>query len=88
MFPPNVQPPGVHALEGGTNVATPLSLIEWFVNYYDAAKELNPKEVITNAGDIIYVPCGWWHAVLNLEDAIAITQNYVSQSNLYHIWKF
>jgi len=88
MFPPNVVPPGVMPSPDGGTVVTPVSLMEWFVNYYDQAKEMNPREVITERGDLIYVPHGWWHAVLNLEPCIAVTQNYVSQSNLFYVWKF
>merc|ERR1711953_880245 len=38
------------------------------------------------AGDTIYVPHGWWHAVLNLTDTVGITQNYVSESNFDDAW--
>lgn len=41
-------------------------------------------------GDIIFVPHGWWHCVLNIDDgmSIALTQNYVSQSNLPDVLRF
>ncbi len=28
------------------------------------------------------MPGGWWHCVLNLEESLAVTQNYVSDANL------
>ncbi|EWM26024.1 uncharacterized protein Naga_100629g1, partial [Nannochloropsis gaditana] len=31
---------------------------------------------------------GWWHLVVNLEESLAITQNYVSLSNLPHVLSF
>ena len=34
--------------------------------------ELRMLEVIQEAGDIVFVPEGWGHAILNLEDSIAV----------------
>lgn len=40
-------------------------------------------------GDVIFVPHGYWHMVINLDDTnCAITHNYVSPSNLGNVLKF
>ncbi|KAH7512292.1 arginine-specific demethylase JMJ22 [Ziziphus jujuba] len=90
LFPPDVIPPGVHPSPDGAEVACPVSIIEWFMNFYDATKtwKKKPIECICKAGEVIFVPNGWWHLVINLEESIAITQNYVSRRNLLNVLDF
>ncbi|XP_012074254.1 F-box protein At5g06550 [Jatropha curcas] len=90
LFPPDVIPPGVHPSPDGAEVACPVSIIEWFMNFYDATKswKRRPIECICKAGEVIFVPNGWWHLVINLEESIAITQNYVSRRNLLNVLEF
>lgn len=81
MFPPEVVPPGVHPSPDGAEVACPVSIIEWFMNFYGATKKWKrrPVECVCKAGEVVFVPNGWWHLVINLEDSAAVTQNYVSR---------
>ncbi|KAG5475368.1 hypothetical protein LSCM1_03481 [Leishmania martiniquensis] len=91
LFPPGATPPGVLPSADMTEVATPVSLTEWLLNYYDASLQQLQHcgyECICEPGDIMFIPCGWWHFVINLEDSIAITQNYVSRCNLPKVMKF
>ncbi|KAL9230842.1 hypothetical protein vseg_006138 [Gypsophila vaccaria] len=90
LFPPDVVPPGVHPSPDGAEVACPVSIIEWFMNFYDATKnwEKRPIECVCKAGEVIFVPNGWWHLVINLEESIAITQNFVSRRNLLNVLDF
>ncbi|XP_052174512.1 arginine-specific demethylase JMJ22 [Diospyros lotus] len=90
LFPPDVVPPGVHPSPDGAEVACPVSIIEWFMNFYDATKKWKKKpiECVCKAGEVIFVPNGWWHLVINLEDSIAITQNFVSRRNLLNVLDF
>jgi hypothetical protein len=44
---------------------------------------VRPLECTTGPGDIVFVPHGWWHTVINLDEInIAITHNYVSGGNV------
>lgn len=91
FFPPSCPPPGVVPSGDMSEVATPVSLMEWVLNFYQSSVEQLQHvgyECVCEPGDIIFVPCGWWHSVINLEDSVAVTQNYVSRTNLLEVLKF
>lgn len=85
LFPPDCPPPGIHPSGNESDVTAPVSVLEWFINYYHAAHETGQKigavECTVRAGEILFIPAGWWHIVLNLEWTVAVTQNYVSSCN-------
>lgn len=52
-------------------------------------------QTIAGPGDVVYVPSGWWHAVLNLGDpqrpgalTIAVTENFCSRAGLPRVLRF
>jgi len=92
-YPPGVTPPGVHASKDMAEVATTVSCMEWFRQFYPhKTKEgtVTPVEFVSKPGDLVFVPRGWWHVVLNISDGptIAITQNLCSPRGLRHVLDF
>ncbi|KAJ9656554.1 hypothetical protein H2198_004903 [Neophaeococcomyces mojaviensis] len=83
MFPNSVMPPGVYVSDDQSEVTSPLSIAEWLLTFHEEARQtLGCIEGICGAGEVLHVPSGWWHLVVNLEPAIAITQNFVPKSHL------
>ena len=98
FYPPGVPPPGVFPSPSGDDVIMPISLGEWFLTHWNNHVEQRhnpdptkrPLECTVEPGDILFVPHGWWHCVLNLDNgmSVALTQNYVSKSNLPDVLRF
>ena len=60
--------------------------MQWWLDIYPhLAEDEKPLECTQLPGETIFVPSGWWHCVLNLETTVAVTQNFVSQSNFEHV---
>ncbi len=59
--------------------------INYFVDLLPRVKEAEPdcdmRLFIQYPGETVFIPSGWWHAVLNLDNTIAITQ-VIDCSNL------
>jgi Cupin-like domain len=83
MFPGFTLPPGVFVSQDQSEVTSPLSIAEWLLTFHEEARRINGcLEGICHEGEVLHVPSGWWHLVVNLEPAIAITQNFIPQSHL------
>jgi histone arginine demethylase JMJD6 len=78
LFPPNTPKDvakGIDVLLKGEDDES----INYFVDLLPRIKakhgnDIEIFEVIQNPGDTIFVPGGWWHGVINLDDTIAVTQ--------------
>ena len=86
MFPnsPNLPPPpGVFVSDDHSEVTSPVSLTEWLLGFHaEARKSRGCLEGLCHEGEVVHVPSGWWHLVVNVKPSFAITQNFVPRGHL------
>ncbi|KAL1311686.1 hypothetical protein AAFC00_001790 [Neodothiora populina] len=92
MFPSSASippPPGVFVSEDQSEVTSPLSIAEWLLAFHAEARRTEGcVEGICGQGELLYVPAGWYHLVLNLDESIALTQNFVPRQRLPSVLHF
>ncbi|PWY97409.1 Clavaminate synthase-like protein [Testicularia cyperi] len=99
MLPPHVTPPGVYVSDDEAEVTAPLSIAEWLLDFAEETRRLfGPGakraedrlllEGVCEEGEVLYVPGGWWHLVINLDESVALTQNFVSPAELGTVLDF
>lgn len=91
MFPPKAPPPGVSTDVEQSEVTQPISVAEWFLGGFykqTLAERDDFLQAITYPGETMYVPAGWWHLVVNLEESLAMTGNFVPEKKLPEILDF
>jgi len=91
LYPPHVIPPGVSTRahrDGTVEYESPPSW-SWYREILPSlGEEARPSpldsayDFVQEAGDIVYIPRGWWHCVVNLEETVAYTQNIVNRRNV------
>lgn len=85
----NFTPPGVFVSDDQSEVTAPLSIAEWLSTFHaEARRTPGCLEGICGEGEILHVPSGWWHLVVNLEPSVAITQNFVPTKHLSAVLDF
>ncbi|EFJ43028.1 hypothetical protein VOLCADRAFT_38221, partial [Volvox carteri f. nagariensis] len=51
-----------------------LTSLQWYLELYPSLPpEKKPIEFVQGPGEVVFVPGGWWHCVLNLETSVAVT---------------
>lgn len=98
MLPPTTTPPGVYVSPDASEVTAPATLSEWMMDFYaETRAKHGPRELggdgqlregVCRAGEVMYVPSGWWHLVVNLDECVALTQNFVSVVELPQVLSF
>jgi histone arginine demethylase JMJD6 len=92
LFPPDVP----KRIVKGTDHVRPGEddeAVNYFMDILPRIKKAHAPEVLRciefmqYPGDTIFVPGGWWHAVFNVEDTVAVTQNFCSAQNFDRVWR-
>jgi histone arginine demethylase JMJD6 len=85
MFPPGSVPEEVLKPKGVNSAARWFDVV-WPKTLLDSWEYHKPLHVVQGPGDVIFVPSGWWHVVINLDFTVAVTENFCSTANFHKVF--
>ncbi|KAJ4330691.1 hypothetical protein N0V95_010015, partial [Ascochyta clinopodiicola] len=91
LFPPSTTtpPPGIILSDDASEITAPLSIAEYLLTFHDLARATpGAREGICREGEVLHVPSGWFHLVLNLSESLALTQNFVPEARVADVLAF
>ncbi|KAF9122023.1 hypothetical protein BGW39_010081 [Mortierella sp. 14UC] len=81
LYPPHTVPPGHDPTSSERKTS-----VSWYLDVYPyLPPESLPLEIVQNPGQTIYLPSGWWHMVINMDDTVAVTHNFADEANLLQV---
>ena len=82
FWPPGATPPGVEIVPRLVSASRTLWTTEpAAADWFSQAPPPGAQIVTQEAGDVVYIPAGWWHATLCEASCVAVTQNVIFAHN-------
>ena len=82
IYPPTMTPP---AGGSGPNAVPTYPVTFWWSEIYPKLEAAHkPIECMQHPGDLIYIPEGWFHSVINVDDVVAASFQNRSMVSEFH----